>query len=232
MEAARGRGRALLIDLDGTLVDSLPDLMTAINRLLAAEGRATLAAEEVRLMVGDGAARLVERAFVARGGLAGDCGGKSLPDLVERFLAIYEADPVARTRPYPGAAETLAALAAAGWRLAVCTNKPEAASRKVLDGLGLAPLFQAVAGGDSFPVRKPDAGHLLGTLGGLGVEPKRAVMLGDSANDLQAARNAGLPVILVSFGYTRTPARALGADAVIDAFAELPDALARLGFGA
>jgi len=223
-----GTARALLVDLDGTLVDSLPDLMAALNRLLAAEGQASLNAAEVRPMVGDGAARLVERAFAARGGP----GDVPLPALVERFLAIYEADPVAQTRPYPGAAETLEALAAAGWRLAICTNKPEAASRKVLQGLGLAGLFQEVAGGDSFPVRKPDAGHLLGALGCLDVLPRHAVMLGDSHNDLQAARNAGLPVILVSFGYTRTPARELGADAVIDHFDELPDALARLGFSA
>jgi phosphoglycolate phosphatase len=216
--------RTLLIDLDGTLVHSLPDLATALNRLLAGEGWPELAQDEVRTMVGDGVVKLVERGYEARGGLPeGELNGR-----VARFLELYDEVMTDETRPYPGVPETLAELREAGWRLAVCTNKPEAASHKVLRNLGLSDHFQAVTGGDSFTVKKPDAGHLLGTLQRLGAEPADAILMGDSPTDLQAARNAGLPVILVSYGYSRVPIAQLEPDAVIDSFAELPDALAKL----
>lgn len=226
MTARRDAAKALLIDLDGTLVHSLPDLAAALNRLLAELERPPLPEAEVRTMVGDGVAKLVERGLAARGQPRS---GDALAALVSRFVALYETAPTDRTRPYPGVPETLRDLAADGWKLAVCTNKPEAASRKILDGLGLMASIDAVAGGDTYAVRKPDPGHLLETLTRLAVPAERAVMLGDSRNDVLAAHAAGLPAILVSFGYSKVPARELGADAVIDDFAALPTALAQLG---
>ena len=220
--AARGPEKALLIDLDGTLVHSLPDLAAALNRLLAELAREPLSETEVGNMVGDGVARLVERAFAAR---KGPPIREPLPGLVGRFVAIYEGGLTELTRPYPGVPATLRKLAAEGWRLAVCTNKPEAPSRTILSDLGLIELIDAVAGGDTYPVRKPDPGHLLETLALLGVPATRAVMLGDGRNDLLAARAAGLPAILVSFGYSKVPVQELGADAVIDDFTDLPAVL-------
>ncbi len=221
----------LLCDLDGTLVDSLPDLAAAIGELLEEEGRPGLTPEAVAAMVGDGVPKLIERALAATGGVPP---AAELAALVARYLPIYEARMTELTRPYPGAIETLGALKAAGWRLAVCTNKPEALSQAIIAGLGFEGLFEAVSGGDSLAVRKPDPGHLLGLLAGLGVAPGAApgtaVMLGDSRNDILAARGAGLPAIAIAHGYGGTPARELGADRVIETFAELPAALAALGF--
>ncbi len=219
----------LLCDLDGTLVDSLPDLAAAVGALLEEEGRPGLAPEAVAAMVGDGVPKLIERALAATGGVPTEA---ELAALVARYLPIYEARMTELTRPYPGAIETLRALKAAGWRLAVCTNKPEAPSRAIVAGLGFEGLFEAVSGGDSLPVKKPDPGHLLGLLDLLGAAPGAAVMLGDSRNDVLAARAAGLPAIAIAHGYGGTPARELGADRVIETFAELPAALEALGFGA
>lgn len=219
-------GKALLIDLDGTLVHSLPDLAAALNRLLAELDHAPLEETQVRGMIGDGVAKLVERGLAARGTAVSD---GELNALMPRFVELYESALTALTRPYPGVPETLRDLTAEGWSLAVCTNKPEAASRRILDDLGLMASIEAVAGGDTYAVRKPDPGHLLNTLARLEVPAERAVMLGDGRNDVLAAHAAGLPAILVSFGYSKVPVRELGADAVIDDFAALPAALAQLG---
>ncbi len=219
----------LLCDLDGTLVDSLPDLAAAIAELLDQEGRPGLTHEAVAAMVGDGVPKLIERALAATGGVPAKA---ALAALVARYMPIYEARLTELTRPYPGAIEILRALKAAGWRLAVCTNKPEAPSRTIVAELGFEGLFEAVSGGDSLPVKKPDPGHLLGLIEELGAAPGATVMLGDSRNDVQAARAAGLPVIAIAHGYGGTPAQELGADRVIESFDELPAALAALGFGA
>ena len=219
----------LLCDLDGTLVDSLPDLAAAIAELLDQEGRPGLTHEAVAAMVGDGVPKLIERALAATGGVPAKA---ALAALVARYMPIYEARLTRLTRPYPGAIETLRALKAAGWRLAVCTNKPAAPSRMIVAELGFEGLFEAVSGGDSLPVKKPDPGHLLGLIEVLGAAPGATVMLGDSRNDVQAARAAGLPVIAIAHGYGGTPAQELGADRVIESFDELPAALAALGFGA
>lgn len=230
---APGGAPVLLCDLDGTLVDSLPDLAAAVGALLEQERRPGLTPEAVAAMVGDGVPKLIERALAATGGVPP---AADLAALVARYMPIYEARMTELTRPYPGAIETLRALKAAGWRLAVCTNKPEAPSRAIVAELGFEGLFEAVSGGDSLPVKKPDPGHLLGLLEALGVAPGvapgAAVMLGDSRNDVRAARAAGLPAIAIAHGYGGTPARELGADRVIESFAELPAALAALGFAA
>lgn len=214
---------ALLFDLDGTLVDSAGDLQATLNEVLREEGAAPLELGEVRRMIGDGVPALVGRGLAARG-----IPESALPAMLARFNAIYEADPVARTRPYPGVADTLAALAAEGRRLALCTNKPEGAARAVLERLGLAGFFAAVVGGDTLAVRKPHPGHLLAALARLGATPAEAAMIGDNENDAAAARAAGLPVILARYGYSRLPLAEIAADREIDAFADLPRTLAEL----
>jgi phosphoglycolate phosphatase len=209
----------LLFDLDGTLVDSLPDLTHALNAVLAEAGLPPAGLELSRRYVGDGARLMLERGFQAH--------GRAAPaDGVARFLEVYETCLTRETRPFPGTVETLARLAEAGWRLAVCTNKTERHSRMILRALGLLPLFQAVAGGDSYPERKPDGRHLTRTLAAMGAPARGAIMVGDSLNDVLAARDAGLPVVVVGFGYGE-PA-ALAADRLIQRMDELPDCVAAL----
>jgi phosphoglycolate phosphatase len=212
--------RTLLLDLDGTLVNSVPDLAAALNRLMQARGLAGFFQPETALMVGDGVARLVERAFAARGRTP-DAGA------VAEFSADYLLHAAVETRPYPGVADGLHTLACEGWKLAVCTNKPEKAARALLAALRLAPLFAAVGGGDSFPVRKPDPAHLLATLKAAAGEPAYAVMAGDHANDVVAARGAGMPCIFAAWGYGPLT-MAEGADAVARDFSELTAIARRL----
>ncbi len=199
-------GPTLLLDLDGTLVDSVPDLTSALNRLMARRSLAPFTAAETTRLVGDGVAKLVERAFAARG-IVPDSGA------VAEFSADYGAHAAVATRLFPGVKETLTVLARDGWRLGVCTNKPEAASHEVLAAMGIAPLIAAVGGGDSFPVRKPDPKHLLATLEQAGGVVGQAVMCGDHANDVAAAQGAGLPCIFAGWGYG-TPEMAKGATAI------------------
>jgi phosphoglycolate phosphatase len=215
--------RFIVFDLDGTLVDSLPDIAAALNGALGEIGAASLPLETVRSMVGDGSPVLVGRALAASG-IAAD----RLADRHARFVALYEADPVARTVVYPGVSATLATLAADGRRLGICTNKLQGTTLAVLRGLGLAGYFTAVLGGDAVPQRKPDPRHLLAVLAALGGGPADAVMVGDSENDIAAARGAGAASILVRYGYARAPLADIPADRQIDAFGELPAALALL----
>jgi len=205
--------RTLLLDLDGTLVDSVPDLAAALNRLMAARGLGEFDHRAVTAMVGDGAAALLARAFAARG---------TVPDetALEDFLADYTANAAVETRPFPGVEAGLQALAASGWRLAVCTNKPEAAARALLAALGLEASFAAIGGGDSFPVRKPDPAHLTATLDAAGGTPSRALMAGDHHNDVAAAAGAGMPCIFAAWGYGPA-AMGAGAVAVATSFEEL-----------
>ena len=213
----------LVFDLDGTLIDSAPDLHAALNRLMETLGRRMLALSEVILMIGDGVPMLVTRALQATGGVPDD-----YDEILEQYHAIYGAAVAELTAPFPGVPETLGVLQQAGHRMGVCTNKPEAATHAVLEALDLAGFFAAIAGGDSLAVRKPDAGHLLGTLEMLDSTPERAIMIGDSHNDIQVAVNARVRSIAVSYGYRRQPVEELGADIVVDNFADIPGALARL----
>lgn len=214
---------ALVFDLDGTLVDSAPDLQAALNETLREIGKPPLALEAVRGMIGDGTAALVARGLAASGVQA-----DALAERLPRFLAIYEAAPVARTRPYPGVPQVLAALVSDGRRLAICTNKPQAATVAVLRGLGLDGFFSAVIGGDVLPVRKPHPGHLLGAVKELAATAEDAVMVGDNENDVAAAKAAGIPVVLVRYGYARVALSELAADIQIDEFSGLPGALAAI----
>jgi len=217
--------RVLICDLDGTLIDSVPDLTSAVGDLLAEVGRPPLPVAAVRRMVGDGIATLVERALIASGGVPV---ATEMAGYVARYSAFYEGRMTELTRPYPHVVETLSDLKDAGWRLAICSNKPEQPCRHVLAVLGLEHLFEAVAGGDTFTTRKPDPGPVRGVLDRLGATPGEAIMFGDSHNDVLAARAAGLPVIAIASGYGPVPPRDLAADILIDTVAELPDALATI----
>ena len=212
--------RVLVLDLDGTLVDTVPDLAAALNRLMAARDLPLFDYSSTAAMVGDGVAKLVERAFAARG---------RVPDAtaIAEFSADYAAHAAVESCLFPGVDTVLRDLVAEGWRLAVCTNKPEGAARTLLDALGLSPLLHAVGGGDSFPVRKPDPAHLLATLTAAGGEPNRSVMAGDHANDVQAALGAGLPCIFAAWGYG-PPAMARGSVATAQTVAEMADIARRL----
>lgn len=210
--------RALLFDLDGTLVDSLPDLTEALNRTLAGAGLTPLSEVEASDLVGDGAAVMLARGFALRG-------QEAKAQTLEQFLAHYAHCLTDKTRAFADVPETLERLRIEGWRLAVVTNKPESLARQLLQNLGLHQHFDHVAGGDSYVRRKPDPLPLTESLKTLGCEQNRGVMVGDSRNDLLAARAADLPVILFSFGYTSVPAAELGADRVLERFADLPAAL-------
>jgi phosphoglycolate phosphatase len=185
-----------------------------------ARGLPGFARPEVAAMVGDGAPALVTKALAARGRVADAAA-------IAEFLADYGAHAADATRPFPDVPETLAALRERGWRLAVCTNKPLAPTRSLLDRFGLTGLFGAIGAGDSFPVRKPDPGHLLATLALLGAAPDAAVMVGDHRNDVVAATGAGLASVFALWGYG-PPESADGATATAARFADLPDVVDRL----
>jgi phosphoglycolate phosphatase len=214
----------LVFDLDGTLIDTVPDLANALNEVLREHGYAPLAQREVQRLIGDGVAALVTRGFAARGAEAAEA-REALP----RFLAVYEANATNLSRPYPGVRDTLAELRRRGYRTAICTNKTGRATEVVLRGLDLFDLFDGIAGGDRYPVRKPDPGHLLGLIAELGGQPERAAMIGDNENDAAAAYGAGVPVILMRYGYARVDPATLHAAALLDRFADLPATLQRLG---
>lgn len=216
--------RLIVFDLDGTLVDSAPDLIGSLNATLALEGIEPVPVEKARDLVGAGVKALLERGLaVANRTVSAD----RFQQLFDAFFAHY-ADHIAdATRPYPGVVEALGALQAEGWRFAICTNKLEALSVKLVAELGLAPWFAANCGGDSFAFKKPDARHLTETIrmaGGADI----AIMVGDSETDVNTARNAGLPVIGVPFGYTPVPMVDLKPDVLINGFGELAAAVRSL----
>ena len=214
----------IVFDLDGTLVDTAPDLCAALNHALGVLGRPAVPADDVRHMVGHGARKLLEKGLAATGTVT--------PDLVEAgvapFLAYY-ADHIADgSRPYPGVEAALSALAAAGSRLAICTNKPFALSKALVSALGWDGRFAANLGFDSVPAPKPDPGHLFAAIAAAGGDPATTVFIGDSITDTTTARAAGIPVIAVSFGFSDRPVADLGADLVIDHYDQLLPALRRL----
>ena len=210
----------LVFDLDGTLVDSVPDLLSCANRMLERHALPPMEAVELRPMVGDGLRVLVERILCSRGAAADDGAAST-------YMADYAVHAADRSRLFSGVAAMLEDALARGFRLAVCTNKPAADARLLLGVLGVEPLFDAIGGGDSFPVRKPDPGHLLGTIGLANGRRERAVMIGDHRNDVVAARGAGIPSIFAAWGYGAAGMQA-GADAVLEDLAEVPVVAARL----
>jgi phosphoglycolate phosphatase len=212
--------RTLVLDLDGTLVDTLPDLRASLNRLMLAHRLQEFPAREVAAFIGDGAGVLVRRAMAARQREA----AQSDPDA---FLADYTTHAADESALFPGVAEALDRARVDGWRLAVSTNKPEGPARSLLGALGITHLFAAIGGGDSFPTRKPDAAHLLATIAAAGGQPRASVMVGDHRNNILAATGAGVPAIFARWGYG-SPDMAAGAVAESVTFAEIPAIFAKM----
>lgn len=219
--------RTALFDLDGTLVHSAPDLVGALNRLLVEEGREPIDTAAGARMIGRGGRILVVNGFAARGEDL-TAAPERLDALAGRFLAIYESRIVEETRPFPNVEETLARFIEAGWRLGVCTNKSERLARLLLDRLGMLAQFHVVTGGDSFGIGKPDPLPVLKSIETAGGDPGRALLVGDSRADVEAARAAAIPVVGVTFGYTDAPVASFGPDRVVDDFAEVWTAAADL----
>jgi phosphoglycolate phosphatase len=184
----------MVFDLDGTLVDSAPDIAASVNRLLTARALPALSQSQVASMVGDGLHKLLERAFAAV---------KATPDAsaADDYMQDYERHVLVETTLFPGMEAALDQLAADGWRLAVCTNKPARAAHLLLEGLGVATRLAAIGGGDSFATRKPDPAHLSATIAAAGGDPTRAIMVGDHRNDIDAAAGCAMPSIFAGWGY-------------------------------
>ena len=211
---------ALIFDLDGTLADTAPDLLGATNAVLAAKGRPLLDLGHLRHMVGFGARALIAQAMEASGAPVTEV---DMPPLVDIFIAHYTAHIADGSRLFPGVGETLAALKAQGARMAMLTNKPQELTDLLLPRLGLDGMFAAVYGAGRQSYTKPDPRIFHEVVSDCGGGP--AVMIGDSITDLNTARAAGAPCILVSYGFTPVPAKELGADLVLDDFVQLPQAL-------
>ena len=220
--------RALIFDLDGTLIDSVPDVCASINRVLTVNGRRALSVAETKSMIGWGGRVLVEKALA----LTGEPGTpEEIDAALNGFLATYAAHPVERTTVYPGVFAALQGFREAGVDLAICTNKPEATTGPVLDALGLGGFFAVVSCGDAVPHRKPDGRHLLRIIDELRGWVETTAMIGDSENDIGAAIDAGMKSVAVTFGYAHVPYGEIGANALIGHFDELSAALIRIAQG-
>ena len=217
----------LVLDLDGTIADTAGDLIGTLNTVLQDEGLPPLSLESGRAMVGAGARALIERGFAASGA---PLDADRLETLFRKFLDIYEDRIAQESRLYDGLQAALDRFVDAGWRLAVCTNKMEAASIKLLEALGVAHMFAAICGQDTHhddgkPVSKPDARALTMTIALAGGDAGNTIMVGNSKTDILTAKNAGVPVVAVDFGYTDVHVSQLGPDVVISHFADLWDAV-------
>jgi phosphoglycolate phosphatase len=215
----------VVFDLDGTLVDTAPDLHAALNAILAREGLSPVAFDAARPMIGGGARTLMERGLAARGRVLATA---EVDKLYADFVAHYAGHIADRSRPFPGVETALDALAERGYRLVVCTNKLEWLSVRLLDLLGLKPRFAAICGQDTFGVQKPDPTMLLKTIEAGGGTPDRAVMVGDSLTDIATARAAGIPVVAVEFGYTEAPVATFSPDRVISHYDQLIETIGEL----
>src|SRR5512146_37578 len=207
----------IVFDLDGTLIDSAADLAAAINAMLADFGCEPLSVPEVRLMIGDGVAKLVARALAAR-----HCEQVDPARAAQVFMRHYESDATSSTTAFPGVEEALRALRAAAIPLAVCTNKPARITAAILGRLGLENYFGRVIGGDSLPFRKPDPRVLLALLEAFDTRPESALLVGDSEVDAATARAAAVPFVLMKHGYRRGPAEEIPCVAALDGFGQLP----------
>jgi phosphoglycolate phosphatase len=214
--------RAVIFDLDGTLVDTAPDLMRATNHVLVGLGRRAISLDEVRSFVGHGARALLTRGLTATGGLPENYDVE--PDY-QRFVAFYASNIADGSVPFPGVVRLLERLRSEGFGLGVCTNKLEGLSVQLLDALDLSRHFGSVVGPDTLGVAKPDPRPFREAVARLGLVAPRAIMVGDSETDVLTARNAGVPVIGVPFGYTPQPVEEFGPDRMISHFDEAYEAI-------
>lgn len=219
------QGLTLAFDLDGTLIDTAPDLVRAVNHVLARSGYAAVPGEQVRPAVSFGARAMIEQSLSH---LQRHDDPARVDRALDDFLAYYAANIAVASRPFPGAEGALDRLAERGARLAVCTNKRADLSHALLAALALKPRFAAIAGRDTFAHSKPHPGHLTGAIAMAGGNPSRAVMVGDSEVDIATAKAAGIPVVAVTFGYPGAPLAGLAPEAIIDHYDELEAAIARL----
>jgi phosphoglycolate phosphatase len=217
--------RTVVFDLDGTLVDTAPDLIAALNYILAREGMPPVPLQSARMMIGAGARKLLERGLELDGRIVAL---EELDRLTRDFIAYY-ADHIAdASRPFEGLESALDDLAGRGYHFAVCTNKLEWLSKLLLDRLGLSARFAAICGADTFGIAKPDPAILRQTVARAGGEMASTVMVGDAGPDIGVARRAGVPVIGVTFGYTEVPIAELKPDLVIGHMRDLPGAVETL----
>ena len=215
----------IIFDLDGTLVDTAPDLLAALNDVLMRAGHRSVVPSELRHLVGYGVRSLFERAFKQTGATVSQ---EDMDRYGAEFLVHYRANIAHGSRPFPRVHETLELFTVQGAALGVCTNKPHDLSELLLGELNLTRHFPAILGAGRTPYNKPDPRHVLDVITALKGEVSQAVMVGDSPIDVAAARAACIPVIAMSYGYTPTPVHEMGADAVTDDFAELPALVAKL----
>jgi phosphoglycolate phosphatase len=216
---------ALIFDLDGTLIDSAPDVCASVNRVLATNGRRALTLDEAKNMLGWGGRVLVEKALALTGAPGTE---EEIDAALGGFLATYAAHPVQHSTVFPGVLDVLQRFEADGVTMGLCTNKPGATTGPVLDAMGLGGFFTVVACGDAVPHRKPDGRHVLHVIEELGASVETAAMVGDSENDIAAAIEAGVKSVAVTFGYAHVPFDELGADALINRFQDLPQALRKI----
>lgn len=218
-------GATIVFDLDGTLIDTSPDLIGATNHVLAEMSLPPRPAKEVQPWISFGARRMIEEALKQSGILRSP---SEVDRLLDVFLDHYEANIARGSRPYPHVLDQITHLSGAGAKIAICTNKREALTLKLLGELQLTELFAAIIGRDTFSVSKPDPGHLIGTIERAGGQVERAIMVGDSGVDIATARAAGVPVIGVTFGYSDVPIRQLNPDVAIDSYANFSEVVTRL----
>jgi phosphoglycolate phosphatase len=225
MSAAPVSSATLVFDLDGTLIDTAPDLIDTLNVLFEREGLPQVPYETARNLIGGGARAMIARGIEADGRTVTPA---KFEQLFADFIAHYAEHIADRSRPFPGLADALDELAGAGFRFAVCTNKLERLSLRLLDALTLTHRFAAICGQDTFGIQKPDPEVLRRTIAAAGGSPQRAVMIGDSQTDIRTARAAGVPIIAVDFGYSERPVADFAPDRIISHFAQLPAAVAAI----
>jgi phosphoglycolate phosphatase len=215
----------IVFDLDGTLIDTAPDLVDTLNVVLAREGLPPVPYDTARNLIGGGSRMMIKRGVEAEGRVFPPA---KLEQLFTDFIAHYSEHIADRSRPFPELTDALDSLAADGWRFAVCTNKLERLSILLLAQLGLADRFAAICGQDTFGMQKPNPEVLRRTVAAAGGRLQDAIMIGDSLTDIRTARAAGIPVIAVDFGYTERPVEEFGPDRIISRFSQLPTAVAGL----
>jgi len=219
------QGWTLVFDLDGTLVDTAPDLAAATNHILERFDLPAVDEKEIRYFVGHGALAMIRGALAAHGRSVPD---DELRDLFDVFLKYYAANIAVKSRPYPGIVTALEAFSEQGARLAVCTNKIESHSRLLLDALDMTRHFSALTGRDTLEACKPDPRHLTGTIDLAQGDSRRAIMIGDSETDIATAKAARVPVVAVDFGYSVEPVQRFSPDVIISHYDELAGAIANL----